>query len=263
MSTIPENYEKLGKAGFTPKSAWSATETYNRLDIVYHKGSSYIVVNDGVTGVTPSETDQNYIIMAAGQEKEETLIDDLHNVDMLGKFTRVVDYGIDTENTPYTAGKTNCTGGTAIISGDADNWCTIVAISCSANEIFLCSKSQETAWSEWIKVSANVTDPLCYRGLMDGDLNDTTITPGYYTIANNQGNGLPDNLPIELDNMYGTFIQFPGSPFMVQVLMGTMGMAIRQRTGNPANWNTWKVFQYTNSSGMINESGFTDPPSGT
>lgn len=70
---IPENYEKLGKAGFTPKGAWSATETYNRLDVVYYKGSSYIVVNNGVTGVTPSETDQNYIIMAAGQESDEVV----------------------------------------------------------------------------------------------------------------------------------------------------------------------------------------------
>ena len=56
MSTIPENYEKLGKAGFVPKGAWSNAETYNRLNVVYYKGSSYIVVNDGVTGVTPSET---------------------------------------------------------------------------------------------------------------------------------------------------------------------------------------------------------------
>lgn len=188
--------------------------------------------------------------MAAGQEEEETLVDDLQNVDMRGKFTRVVDYGIGTENTPYKDGKTTCTGGTAIISGDADNWCT-------------CSKTQETAWTEWVKVSENVTDPLVYRGLMDGDLNDTNITPGYYTIANNQGNGLPANLPKELNNMYGTFIQFNASTFMVQVLIGTSGMAKRQRTGNPANWNTWHVFQYTYSSGTINKSGFTDPPSGT
>lgn len=89
MSTIPTNYKKLGKTGFTTKGEYDSSTTYNRYDVVYHRGSSYIVVQDGVTGSEPSEDNTNYILMAKGYLPEDLFVADLLQVytDAEGKYT--------------------------------------------------------------------------------------------------------------------------------------------------------------------------------
>lgn len=67
---IPENYVKLGAVGFSPKGEWNAETTYNRYDVVYHQGSSYIVLNDNVVGSNPDTDTTNYMIMAKGVDPD-------------------------------------------------------------------------------------------------------------------------------------------------------------------------------------------------
>lgn len=59
----------LGKVGFTPKGAYSAETGYQRLDVVSHEGSSYIVLKDGIKGITPTDDNVNYMLAASKGEK--------------------------------------------------------------------------------------------------------------------------------------------------------------------------------------------------
>ena len=59
----------LGKVGFTPKGAYSAETGYQRLDVVSHEGSSYIVLKDGIKGITPTDDNVNYMLVASKGEK--------------------------------------------------------------------------------------------------------------------------------------------------------------------------------------------------
>ena len=61
---MAETSTKLGRVSLVPRGAYSASATYDRLDIVEHEGSGYLVLTDGVTGVTP-ENGQFYMLLAA------------------------------------------------------------------------------------------------------------------------------------------------------------------------------------------------------
>lgn len=50
---MAETSTRLGRVSLVPRGAYEASAVYNRLDIVEHEGSSYLVLADGVTGVTP------------------------------------------------------------------------------------------------------------------------------------------------------------------------------------------------------------------
>lgn len=50
---MAETSTRLGRVSLVPRGAYDASAVYNRLDIVEHEGSSYLVLADGVTGVTP------------------------------------------------------------------------------------------------------------------------------------------------------------------------------------------------------------------
>ena len=43
----------LGRVSLVPRGPYDPAEVYSRLDIVGYEGSSYLVLADGVTGVTP------------------------------------------------------------------------------------------------------------------------------------------------------------------------------------------------------------------
>ncbi len=51
----------LGKVVITPKGEYVPETVYNRLDLVRFEGSSFLVLQDGVVGVTPSDDGQNWI----------------------------------------------------------------------------------------------------------------------------------------------------------------------------------------------------------
>lgn len=58
----------LGRVSLVPRGRYDGAAVYNRLDIVEYEGSSYLVLADGVTGVTPA-AGEAYMLVA---EKGET-----------------------------------------------------------------------------------------------------------------------------------------------------------------------------------------------
>lgn len=58
-----ETGTKLGRVSLVPRGEYDAAAVYNRLDIVEYEGSSYLVLTDGVTGVTP-ENSTSYMLIA-------------------------------------------------------------------------------------------------------------------------------------------------------------------------------------------------------
>ena len=59
----------LGKVCFSPKGKYKPSEKYDRLDVVEHEGSSYVVLKKELTGVTPTGDNENYMLLAARGEK--------------------------------------------------------------------------------------------------------------------------------------------------------------------------------------------------
>lgn len=62
MSTI----NVLGPVGFNPTGPYDATRTYQKLDVVYYQGSSYVAISDSL-GQLPTNTE--YWDCIAGQRK--------------------------------------------------------------------------------------------------------------------------------------------------------------------------------------------------
>lgn len=65
---MAEASTKLGRVSLVPRGAYDAAATYNRLDIVEYEGSSYLVLADGITGVTP-EDGASYMLVAERGKK--------------------------------------------------------------------------------------------------------------------------------------------------------------------------------------------------
>lgn len=61
----PEGYTKLGNVGYADKGVYSADATYNKYNVVYHEGSTYVALKDNLHGVTPTNG-ENWRYMAKG-----------------------------------------------------------------------------------------------------------------------------------------------------------------------------------------------------
>lgn len=61
----PEGYTKLGNVGYADKGVYSADATYNKYNVVYHEGSTYVALKDNPHGVTPTNG-ENWRYMAKG-----------------------------------------------------------------------------------------------------------------------------------------------------------------------------------------------------
>lgn len=61
----PEGYTKLGNIGYADKGVYSADATYNKYNVVYHEGSTYVALKDNLHGVTPANG-ENWRYMAKG-----------------------------------------------------------------------------------------------------------------------------------------------------------------------------------------------------
>lgn len=48
-----------------PRGTYSASATYNKLDFVLHNGSSYVAMRDGITGVTPGTSVEDWQMLAS------------------------------------------------------------------------------------------------------------------------------------------------------------------------------------------------------
>lgn len=65
---MAETSTNLGRVSLVPRGEYDAAATYNRLDIVEYEGSSYLVLADGTTGVTPVNGAAYMLIAQAGAE---------------------------------------------------------------------------------------------------------------------------------------------------------------------------------------------------
>ena len=61
----------LGRVSLVPRGRYDGAAVYNRLDIVEYEGSSYLVLADGVTGVTP-QAGAVYMLVAEKGDRGET-----------------------------------------------------------------------------------------------------------------------------------------------------------------------------------------------
>lgn len=61
---MAETSTRLGRVSLVPRGAYDAAAVYNRLDIVEHEGSGYLVLADGTTGVPP-EAGPVYMLLSA------------------------------------------------------------------------------------------------------------------------------------------------------------------------------------------------------
>lgn len=68
---MAETSTNLGRVSLVPRGPYSASATYNRLDIVSYEGSSYLVLVDGITGVIPVEGASYMLIAAQGDTGPE------------------------------------------------------------------------------------------------------------------------------------------------------------------------------------------------
>ncbi len=68
---MAETSTRLGRVSLVPRGAYDASAVYNRLDIVEYEGSSYLVLADGVTGVTPVAGPE-YMLVAEKGGKGDT-----------------------------------------------------------------------------------------------------------------------------------------------------------------------------------------------
>ena len=56
----------LGRVSLVPRGPYDPAEVYSRLDIVGYEGSSYLVLADGVTGVTPAAGPEYMLVAEKG-----------------------------------------------------------------------------------------------------------------------------------------------------------------------------------------------------
>lgn len=63
---MAETSTNLGRVSLVPRGAYDTAETYNRLDIVEYNGSSYLVLQDGTTGVAPEEGTSYMLVAGKG-----------------------------------------------------------------------------------------------------------------------------------------------------------------------------------------------------
>lgn len=65
----PEGYKTLGKIGISYKGDYTPNTVYERLDAVYHNGSTYLAIKDAPDGA-PRDDKINWIYLAKGYDGE-------------------------------------------------------------------------------------------------------------------------------------------------------------------------------------------------
>lgn len=230
-----------GKILMYPVGSWTSGNNYGFLDIVYFGGSSHIAKTDIANSTINPDTDTaNWQILAHGY-----MADTLSGID-----------GTDTSGLLGTAG--------AIVSSQAlmDKVADMVAdklvlkTAISNQQINDPTRITGSALSHAMDqditnlelsldaTNTNVTNitnllvsPLVYKGKLTGDLNRTTISPGYYGI---DSSATVSNAPSGTE--YTGFIQFPNTLYNLQMILGGtggVGVKTRRYVGSPASWSAW------------------------
>lgn len=65
----PEGYKALGKIGISYKGEYASNTAYERLDAVYHNGSTYLAIKDAPDGA-PRDDKINWIYLAKGFDSD-------------------------------------------------------------------------------------------------------------------------------------------------------------------------------------------------
>ena len=71
----PEGYKALGKIGISYKGDYNPNTVYERLDAVYHNGSTYLAIKDAPDGA-PRNDKINWIYLAKGYDGETVDVSD-------------------------------------------------------------------------------------------------------------------------------------------------------------------------------------------
>lgn len=56
----------IGKVMITPKGNYDATVSYSKFDVVYHNGSSYMSLDNGLVGVAPGTDSTKWKLLVQG-----------------------------------------------------------------------------------------------------------------------------------------------------------------------------------------------------
>lgn len=67
--SVPEGYKSLGKIGISYKGDYTSNTAYERLDAVFHNGSTYLAIKDAPDGA-PRDDKTNWIYLAKGYDGE-------------------------------------------------------------------------------------------------------------------------------------------------------------------------------------------------
>lgn len=54
----------LGRVTFIPRGKYKTAEKYDRLDLVFHGGCSYVCLKNGTTGVSPDTSEELWMMIA-------------------------------------------------------------------------------------------------------------------------------------------------------------------------------------------------------
>ena len=73
---MANNVTDLGKVGMTPAGSWSASSTYERLDVVTYEGSSYVSLVDSNINFNPSTSTGKWQLVAQHGEFTEQQLED-------------------------------------------------------------------------------------------------------------------------------------------------------------------------------------------
>lgn len=73
--SVPEGYKSLGKIGISYKGDYNSNTAYERLDAVFHNGSTYLAIKDAPDGA-PRDDKTNWIYLAKGYDGETVNVAD-------------------------------------------------------------------------------------------------------------------------------------------------------------------------------------------
>lgn len=124
-----------GRILIMPKGNYSASATYEALDLVYHNGASWLAKKT-VSNIEPSAANYEYwhnlldiTPETIGAIPKENLGQAIYASNLMSDFLvpTLVWWDENTENTPYKHGLTECTHGYAIAYGSYADFQTIMA----------------------------------------------------------------------------------------------------------------------------------------
>lgn len=89
---VPSGFTPLAKIGLLDRGEYDANETYNTMDFVQYRNSSWVAKKDGLKGVTPEEGD-NWKYLARGFENDDASginITDTSNITGVGAGKKTI-----------------------------------------------------------------------------------------------------------------------------------------------------------------------------